>query len=40
MTADEEQGGPLEGLRILDISTVVAAPWAATLLADHGADVL
>jgi crotonobetainyl-CoA:carnitine CoA-transferase CaiB-like acyl-CoA transferase len=32
--------GPLRGLRILDISTVVAAPWSATLLADLGATVL
>ena len=32
--------GPLRGLRILDISTVVAAPWSATLLADLGASVL
>lgn len=32
--------GPLAGLRILDISTVVAAPWSATLLADLGATVL
>ena len=29
-------GGPLQGLLILDISTVVAAPWSATLLADLG----
>jgi crotonobetainyl-CoA:carnitine CoA-transferase CaiB-like acyl-CoA transferase len=32
--------GPLQGLRVIDISTVVAAPFAAALLADYGADVL
>jgi crotonobetainyl-CoA:carnitine CoA-transferase CaiB-like acyl-CoA transferase len=32
--------GPLEGLKVLDIATIVAAPLAATLLADYGADVL
>lgn len=32
--------GPLAGLKVIDVSTVVAAPFAACLLADHGADVL
>ncbi|TWB01267.1 CaiB/BaiF CoA transferase family protein [Bradyrhizobium stylosanthis] len=32
--------GPLEGLKVLDIATIIAAPFAATLLADYGADVL
>lgn len=33
-------GGPLAGLKVLDIATIIAAPLAATLLADYGADVL
>jgi len=32
--------GPLEGLKVLDIATVIAGPFAATLLSDYGADVL
>lgn len=32
--------GPLSGLRILDMATVVAAPFAASLCADLGADVV
>ena len=32
--------GPLQGLRVLDIATIIAAPSAAALLADYGADVV
>jgi crotonobetainyl-CoA:carnitine CoA-transferase CaiB-like acyl-CoA transferase len=32
--------GPLEGLKVLDIATIIAAPLAATLLADYGAEVV
>src|SRR5947207_10757937 len=32
--------GPLEGLRVLEIGSLVAGPLAGTLLADLGADVV
>ncbi len=32
--------GPLTGLKVLDIATIIAGPLAASLLADFGADVL
>ena len=35
-----EMSGPLAGLKVLDIATIIAAPLAATLLADYGAEVL
>ena len=32
--------GPLAGLKILDMSRILAGPWAGQLLADLGADVI
>ncbi|MDX1734129.1 MAG: CoA transferase, partial [Halioglobus sp.] len=32
--------GPLAGIRILDIGSMLAAPWSTTLLGDQGAQVI
>ncbi|MEM7542880.1 MAG: CoA transferase [Pseudomonadota bacterium] len=32
--------GPLEGIRVLDIATILAAPFSGTLMADYGAEVV
>lgn len=36
----DQRLGPLKGLRVLDIATMVAAPTSSALLADYGADVV
>ncbi|OLO27861.1 formyl-CoA transferase [Alkalihalophilus pseudofirmus] len=40
MTYVTEKRGPLDGVRILDLSTMIAAPFGATLLGDFGAEVI
>ncbi|RJG03274.1 CaiB/BaiF CoA transferase family protein [Noviherbaspirillum sedimenti] len=36
----QKKGGPLSGIRILDAASLLAAPTAATLLSEYGAEVI
>ena len=40
MTGTTSHRGPLQGIRVIDFSTVYAGPITAMLLGDYGADVL
>jgi crotonobetainyl-CoA:carnitine CoA-transferase CaiB-like acyl-CoA transferase len=38
--AETEPAGPMAGIRVLDIATFLAAPFAGVILADFGAEVI
>jgi succinyl-CoA:(S)-malate CoA-transferase subunit B len=40
MTEEAKERLPLSGIRVIDVATVIAAPYCATILGEFGADVL
>ena len=38
--SEGRHGGPLAGIRIVDLSIALSGPWAVGILADQGADVV
>ena len=37
---DTTSGGALQGLRVIDMTLMLAGPYASMMLADHGAEVI